>query len=100
MQSKLLWIIFTVSMSFSSQAHAKAEYFFRLSGGGLLISGVDMKYTDVMAMIKKEKSSKRIGRNHYILNASVGGEFDVQFKFSRGKLTDIDAKQLGRAYYH
>jgi len=99
MQSKLLWIIFTVSMALSSPVHAKAEDFFRLNSGGLLISGIEMKYAYVMAMINKEKSSERIGRHRYILHASVGGKFDVQFKFSRGTLTDIDAKQLGRAHH-
>jgi len=100
MQSKYLGLLLITLLSFSSLSYAKAEDFFRLSGGGLLISGIEMKYSEVMAMINKEKSSKRIGRNHYILHASVGGEFDVQFKFSRGKLTGIIAKQLGRTYYH
>lgn len=52
-----------------------------------------------MEMIKKEKSSERIGNNRYILDASVGGLFDVQLKFNRGKLTEIDAKQLGRQHH-
>ena len=100
MQSKYIGLLFIALQSFSSLSYAKAEDFFRLSGGGLLISGIEMQHSEVMIMINKEKSSKRIGRNHYILHASVGGEFDVQLKFSRGKLTDIVAKQLGRAYQH
>ncbi|WP_242066050.1 hypothetical protein [Moritella sp. F3] len=58
-----------------------------------------MKYSEVMEMIKKEKSSERIGNHRYILDASVGGLFDVQLKFNRGKLTEIDAKQLGRQHH-
>jgi len=58
-----------------------------------------MKYSEVMAMIKQEKSSEKIGRDRYILDASVGGQFDVQFKFSRGKLIEIEAKQLGRQHH-
>ena len=100
MQSKYLSLLFITLQSFPSSSYAKAEDFFRLSGGGLLISGIEMQYLDVMAMINKEKLSQRIGHNHYILHASVGGEFDVKFKFSGGKLTDIVAKQLGRAYQH
>jgi len=100
MQLKLLWITFTVSMLFSSLSHAKAEDFFRLSGGGLLISGVEMKHSEVIEMINKEKSWQRIRRDHYILNASVGGEFDVQLKFSHGKLKKILATQLDRPYHH
>ena len=99
MQSALRWILFSVLMSLSSVSHAKADDFFRLSGGGLLISGVEMKHSIVMKMINKEKSWQRVGRNHYILNASVGGEFDVRLKFSGGKLTEIVSKQLGRKDY-
>jgi hypothetical protein len=99
MQSKYLGLLFVTLLSFSSLSYAKAEDFFRLSGGGLLISGIEMKYVEVMALIDNEKSSNRIGHNHYILNASVGGEFDVRFKFRNGKLTDIRAKQVGRIYY-
>ncbi|NQZ94087.1 MAG: hypothetical protein HRT97_17315 [Moritella sp.] len=100
MQSKYLGLLFITLQSFPSLSYAKAEDFFRLSGGGLLISGIEMQYSEVMAMINKERASKRIGHNHYILHASVGGEFDVKFKFNRGKLTDIVAKQLGRTYHH
>jgi len=100
MQSKHLGLLFITLLSFSLHSYGKAEDFFRLSGGGLLISGIEMQHSEVMAMINKEKSLKRIGHNHYILNASVGGAFDVQLKFSRGKLTDIVAKQLGRSYHH
>lgn len=99
MLQKYLWIFFILSISTSLQLHAKTKDFFRLSGGGLLISGVEMKYAEVIAMINKEKSWQRVTRNHYILNASVGGKFDVHLKFSRGKLTQITAKQLGRADY-
>ncbi|SQD80199.1 hypothetical protein [Moritella yayanosii] len=100
MQSKYLGLWFIILQSLPSLSYAKAEDFFRLSGGGLLISGIEMQYSDVMAMINKEKLSQRIGHNHYILHASVGGEFDVTFKFSGGKLTDMVAKQLGRADHH
>lgn len=86
-------------ISISPPVYAKAEDFFRLNSGGLLISGIEMKYSDVMAMIKKDQSSERIGRDRYILDASIGGKFDVQFKFSRGKLIEIDAKQLGRQHH-
>ncbi|PKH05247.1 hypothetical protein [Moritella sp. Urea-trap-13] len=99
MQSKFIGIFFIVAMSFSSFSHAKAEDFFRLSGGGLLISGVEMRYSEVIEMINKEKSWQRVGRNHYILNASVGGEFDVRLKFRGGELTEIVSKQLGRKDY-
>ncbi|WP_017221124.1 hypothetical protein [Moritella dasanensis] len=96
MQLKYLGLMCVTLLSFSSLSYAKAEDFFRLSGGGLLISGIEMQYAEVMTLISKEKSSEQIGRNHYILNASVGGQFDVQFTFKHGKLTEITTKQMGR----
>jgi len=94
MQSKFLWIFFILSISFSSLSNAKD--FFRVSGGDLLISDNGMSYSKVMEIINNEKSWKRIGRNHYILNASVGGEFDVYLRFRGGYLIDIVSKQVGR----
>jgi len=99
MQLKYLWLFFIGSLSFSTLSHGKAEDFFRLSRGGLLISGIEMKRSEVMTMIQQEKKWKRIGHNRYILNGSVGGEFDVQLKFSNGQLTEIVAKQVGRMDY-
>lgn len=100
MQAKYLGLLLIACLSVSSLPYAKTKDFFRLSGGALLISGIDMTYSEVMAMINKDKSSQRVERNHYILHASVGGKFDVHLKFSRGKLSNITAKQLGRADYH
>jgi len=89
----------TLFISVSPPIYAKAKDFFRLNTGGLLISGTEMKYSEVMEVIKKDKLSERIGRDRYILDASVGGLFDVQLKFSGGRLTEIDAKQLGRKHH-
>lgn len=96
MQSKLIWIFFILSILFSFSSLSYAKDFFRVSGGDLLISDNGMSYSKVMEIINNEKSWKRIGRNHYILNASIGGEFDVYLRFRGGYLIDIVSKQLGR----
>ncbi|KXO13793.1 hypothetical protein AKG98_2366 [Moritella sp. JT01] len=92
MRSKLIWIFFI--LSFSSLSNAKD--FFRVSGGDLLISDNGMTHSEVMEIINNEKSWTRIGYNHYILEASVGGEFDVRLRFTGDKLAKIISKQLGR----
>jgi len=94
MWSKFLWIFFISSISFSSQSYA--EDFFRVSSGALLISNHGMKYTEVMDIIKKEKSWTRIRNNHYILEASAGGEFHVRLRFSGGMLIKIVSKKVRR----
>ncbi|CAM3031885.1 hypothetical protein [Moritella viscosa] len=98
MQSKFLWIFFIISISFSSLSYAKD--FFRVSGGDLLISNNGMTHSEVVEIINNEKSFKRISYNRYILNASVGGEFEVKLTFKGGKLTGIKSKQMGRVDYH
>jgi len=97
MQSKFIWIFLIVSMSFSSLSYAKD--FFRVSGGDLLISDNGMTHSEIMDIINNEKSFKQISYNHYILEASVGGEFDVRLKYTGNKLTKIISKQLGRKDY-
>jgi len=84
-------------MSFSSLSYAKD--FFRVSGGDLLISDNGMTHSEIMDIINNEKSFKQISYNHYILEASVGGEFDVRLKYTGNKLTKIISKQLGRKDY-
>ena len=95
----LMPLFIALLISVSPPVYAKAEDFFRLNSGGLLISGIEMKYSEVMAMIKQDSSAEKIGRHRYILDASVGGQFDVQFKFSSGKLIEIEVKQLGRVHH-
>ena len=97
MQSKLIWIFFIVSMSFSSLSYAKD--FFRVSGGELLISDTGMTHSEVMDIINNEKSFKQISYYRYILEASVGGEFEVRLGFTGNKLTKIVSKQLGSKSY-
>lgn len=103
MQSTLprltLLVALFIPTSLLSLAHAKAEDFFRLHGGGLLISGIGMSKLEVVKMINKESSAKKIGPDHYVLAASVGGKFDVQFKFNRGELTEIITKQISRVHH-
>lgn len=89
-------LFISLLISVSTPVYAKAEDFFRLNNGELLISGIGMKYSEVITMIKKDKSSEQIGHNRYILDASVGGKFDVQLKFSDRELIDISIKQMGR----
>lgn len=97
MQSKFIGLFFIVEMLFSPLSYAKD--FFRVSGGELLISDIGMTQSAVMDIINNEKSPQRIGYNHYILEASVGGEFDVRLRYTGDQLTEIVAKQLGRKDY-
>ncbi|QUM77795.1 hypothetical protein HWV00_17065 [Moritella sp. 24] len=97
MQSKFIWIFFIASISFSSLSYTKD--FFRVSGGDLLISNTGMTHSEVMEIINNEKSFKQVSYSHYILEASVGGEFDVRLRFAGGKLIKIVSKQVGRKNY-